>query len=501
MAELYTATEESSFSDGDMLAGRRAGALNTGLRKFTLVKLALYFTTKIFGSMTGQQGKVPTVNATEDGFIWGSGGGGGGGGSVAFKGCAVTKAANQTTANYTSATAIAWDKELYDTSGFHDNVTNNSRLTVPAGVTKVRLVASAHLASVANGDASTLRISKNGGVDNWDGAASVALDSNNATRRMGCQTPPIDVVPGDYFEASLIQSSDNSLTVTAQTSFFSIEAVETSPVQSGCIHVREEQASGTGAGNASTSWTTRVLNTVVKNSVGASLASNQITLPPGTYNINANVPCAGATTGYKCRLQDITNGVTLLVGNSIRSTAADAKICMLVGQFTLTTTTVVAVQMIASAATANGLGAAAGITGENNVYTDVFIEVAGVASNAVMENLTIAISDETTALTTGTGKFTFRMPYGFKVTGVKASLGTAQATGSIFTVDINEGGASILSTKLTIDNTEKTSKTAATLPVLSDTDLADDAEITVDIDQIGDGTAKGLKVYLIGYKN
>ena len=65
-------------------------------------------------------------------------------------------------------------------------------------------------------------------------------------------------------------------------------------------------------------------------------------------------------------------------------------------------------------------------------------------------------------------------------------------------MDINEAGTSIISTKLTIDNTEKTSVTAATAAVISDASLADDAEITIDIDQIGDGTAKGLKVTLIG---
>jgi len=110
----------------------------------------------------------------------------------------------------------------------------------------------------------------------------------------------------------------------------------------------------------------------------------------------------------------------------------------------------------------------------------------------------VACSDETTALTTGTAKVTFRVPCAITLTGVRASLVTAQASGSIFTVDINEGGTTILSTKLTIDNTEKTSKTAATAAVISDTSLADDAEITVDIDQVGDGTAKGLKVWLIG---
>lgn len=112
--------------------------------------------------------------------------------------------------------------------------------------------------------------------------------------------------------------------------------------------------------------------------------------------------------------------------------------------------------------------------------------------------LSVACSDETTALTAGTNKITFRMPRAVTLTSVRASLTTAQTSGNIFTVDINEGGTSILSTKLTIDNTEKTSTTAATPPVISDTSLADDAEITIDIDQIGDSTAKGLKVTLIG---
>lgn len=124
----------------------------------------------------------------------------------------------------------------------------------------------------------------------------------------------------------------------------------------------------------------------------------------------------------------------------------------------------------------------------------------GIAANT-LRPIVVAASDETTALTTGTGKVTFRNPYAtaFNVTGVKASLSTAQTSGSIFTIDINEGGTSILSTKLTIDNTEKTSTTAATAAVISDASIAADAEISIDIDQVGDGTAKGLKVVLIGY--
>lgn len=117
-----------------------------------------------------------------------------------------------------------------------------------------------------------------------------------------------------------------------------------------------------------------------------------------------------------------------------------------------------------------------------------------------IEEIAVAFSDETTAITTGTAKATFRMPFGMTLTSVKASLSTAQTSGSIFTVDLNEAGTSVLSTKLTIDNTEKTSTTAAAAAVISDATLADDAEITVDVDQVGDGTAKGGKIYLKGVR-
>ena len=122
-------------------------------------------------------------------------------------------------------------------------------------------------------------------------------------------------------------------------------------------------------------------------------------------------------------------------------------------------------------------------------------------TNSPTECFVIACSDETTALTTGTAKVTFRMPYAFTLTAVRASVTTAPTGGTLLTIDINETGSTILSTKITIDASEKTSTTAATPPVISDSSLADDAEITIDIDAVGSTIAgAGLKVYLIGYK-
>ena len=56
-----------------------------------------------------------------------------------------------------------------------------------------------------------------------------------------------------------------------------------------------------------------------------------------------------------------------------------------------------------------------------------------------------------------------------------------------------------MSTLLTIDATEKTSTTAATPAVISDANLADDAEITIDVDVVTGGADEtGLKVTLYG---
>jgi hypothetical protein len=128
------------------------------------------------------------------------------------------------------------------------------------------------------------------------------------------------------------------------------------------------------------------------------------------------------------------------------------------------------------------------------------LSFSGTTLNAARGNqvIQIACSDEATALTFGTAKATFRMPFAMTITQVRASVNTAP-TGSALIVDINENGTSILSTKLSIDATEKTSTTATTAAVISDSALADDSEITIDIDQVGTPVAgAGLKIAIIG---
>lgn len=114
--------------------------------------------------------------------------------------------------------------------------------------------------------------------------------------------------------------------------------------------------------------------------------------------------------------------------------------------------------------------------------------------------MVVAASDETSNLTTGTGRVTFRVPRGFTLTGVRTSVNTAPV-GNTIIVDVNKNGVSVFTTRVSIDAGEKTSVTAATPAVLdaAQVSIADDDEITIDIDQVGSSTAgRGLKVTLLG---
>ena len=133
---------------------------------------------------------------------------------------------------------------------------------------------------------------------------------------------------------------------------------------------------------------------------------------------------------------------------------------------------------------------------------DLNLELAGIQGK-VTQSLCIALSDESTALTTGTAKVTWRMPFAFTLStapgGARISVNTVSSSG-LPTVDVKEAGTTIFgANKLTIDASEKTSTTAATTYSSSDNSLADDAEMTADITTAGTGT-KGLKLCLIGQR-
>lgn len=105
----------------------------------------------------------------------------------------------------------------------------------------------------------------------------------------------------------------------------------------------------------------------------------------------------------------------------------------------------------------------------------------------------IAVSDETTAITTGTSKVTFYAPFACTIDEVFIGLSGQSSSGAV-TADVNKAGTSIFSTNPSIDVSEDTSLTG-TIAVLTTTSLAKGDKLTIDIDSAGTG-AKGLKVFI-----
>ena len=116
----------------------------------------------------------------------------------------------------------------------------------------------------------------------------------------------------------------NAATAVVGTSTRFARADHVHPLQSPApdVIIEEQYTSGTDGGTPTASaWTARTLNTVVRN-VGslASLASNQITLPAGTYYFECQSQMQDC--GFsKCKIYNATDSADAIIGSSESSTS------------------------------------------------------------------------------------------------------------------------------------------------------------------------------------
>jgi hypothetical protein len=137
-----------------------------------------------------------------------------------FKGALVYVAAENLANN--TITPFPYVLESYDTDNIHDNVTNNTRLTVPAGVTKIRLCYRAYFAANATG---YRHIYVTSNVTPSYGLPIAVMNTNSAslpTVLQGCSMV-MPVSAADYFELNAVQTSGGALLSNAT---FSMEIIE-----------------------------------------------------------------------------------------------------------------------------------------------------------------------------------------------------------------------------------------------------------------------------------
>jgi hypothetical protein len=139
------------------------------------------------------------------------------------------------------------------------------------------------------------------------------------------------------------------------------------------LSIEDRKATNTAGGTATAAtWTTRDLNSVRVNRItGASLASNQVTLPAGTYRFEARAPAIGVGA-HQVRLRNITDAADVDTGSSgfSVSSALNAQTDSVIsGEFTIAAAKAFEIQHnVAVTRATNGLGAAANL-GTTEIYT------------------------------------------------------------------------------------------------------------------------------------
>ena len=147
--------------------------------------------------------------------------------------------------------------------------------------------------------------------------------------------------------------------------------------ESALLHVRDEKSNQTGGGTfTSGAWQTRTLNTSMTNEIsGASLSSNQITLPSGTYFIHASASVYYVDQ-HKLKLRNTTDSSDTLIGTSMYSGNATetSTTSFVIGRFTIAAQKTFELQhRCATTKSSNGFGVPSTWSGEVEVYADVQI--------------------------------------------------------------------------------------------------------------------------------
>ncbi len=139
---------------------------------------------------------------------------------------------------------------------------------------------------------------------------------------------------------------------------------------------QDQRASGTDGGAATSgSWLTRTLNTEVRDEIGISLASNQLTVPAGTYDIDCHTMFQGCDR-TRTKIRNITDSTDLLFSDSLNLSFANGGggSTRIYGRITLATAKVLELQYrVQTTKTVNGLGVAASF-GDIEIFASLLIQ-------------------------------------------------------------------------------------------------------------------------------
>ncbi len=237
-----------------------------------------------------------------------------------FKG-ALVKLTSDESLSSGSVLQIPWDTEIYDAGDFF-SLGSPSRLTVPNGITRVRLTGQIGILSGLTADRVLVRLRKNANLAVTIQTAQ-DLDPISGAPSISISTPVFEVVAGDFFELEAFQDSGGALTIDAAgasgeiRSYFSIEAVEAvapSTLSRGALVHKVADETANYSTRTAIPWDSEVYDTddIHDNAVN----NTRLTVPTGVNRVQfqGTVLVTGATSGEFANLHLSKNGVLTAIG-------------------------------------------------------------------------------------------------------------------------------------------------------------------------------------------
>jgi hypothetical protein len=140
-----------------------------------------------------------------------------------FRGALVRRTTNFSVSTTGAYVAIPWQSAVYDSGALWD-AGQPTRLTVPAGVTKVRLTGNIEWQTSPTSQLVEIRI--NGGAVIGGGSFIARGDSGYSNQMRNIASAVLPVVAGDWFELTVFVSASGELRGMERT-WFALEVVET----------------------------------------------------------------------------------------------------------------------------------------------------------------------------------------------------------------------------------------------------------------------------------
>lgn len=232
-----------------------------------------------------------------------------------------------------------------------------------------------------------------GSTDDWMVASDVLHNNDfailNSVAAAGNPGYPLIYARGDTSQVSIGQNAASAPAtgyalnvVGAGTLNAAVISQAGVPLASGAfankpkyVLMEDQEPSGTNGGtSASNAYGVRPLNTILTDETGViTLASNQFTLPAGTYIISASGPAfSGSAIDHRIQLYNVTDSSVTLSGTTEFAAGGGTQSrSFLEGKFIISATKAFSIRHFTSSSQAgNGWGVNAG-TGEPEIYTVV----------------------------------------------------------------------------------------------------------------------------------